>query len=135
MTATTEVVYAPHVTEGMREVMSPERGYGPVPEFAAFAAHPAFKGLFVGGCVEHGIGSRFRAMAHAHNTPGGEYQGWICVLSPRRVLTRSGGPSQLMLHELAHLLTPGRGHDDKWRAVARSLGYRLPAHYRKQVRA
>lgn len=104
---------------------------GVVP-FPAFAAYPEFKGLFVGGCVERGVGSSFRARAHAHSRAG-HHQGWICVRSRHRIYTASGGPSQLMLHELAHLLT-GQGHTDKWRAAARALGYRLPAHYKKRSR-
>lgn len=31
---------------------------------------------------------------------------------------------QVMLHEIAHALTPGHGHDKVWKAKARSLGYR-----------
>lgn len=108
-------------------------GYGPV-DYPAFAAHPEFKGVFVGGCVDRGVGSRFRAQAHAHTEPNGKNPGWICVLSPKRLYTDRGGPSQLMLHELAHLLT-GDGHTDRWRKVARELGYRLPSHYRKRPRS
>ena len=55
------------------------------------------------------------------------------MLSPKRLYTDSGKVSQLMLHELAHLLAPG-GHHDKWRAMARSLGYRLPKQYLKKKR-
>lgn len=103
----------------------------PVTPYPEFANYPEFIGLFVGGCVERGDGSRFRVRAHAHW--GDDHTGWICVLSPRRLYTESGKPSQVMLHELAHLLEPG-GHHDKWRAAARALGYRLPAHYRKRTR-
>lgn len=103
---------------------------GPV-VFAPFAAHPELAGVFVGGCVVRGVGSSFRAQAHAHLD--GAHRGWICVRSWRRLYTASGAPGQLMLHELAHLVS-GRGHDDAWRAAARSLGYRLPAQYRKAPR-
>lgn len=103
--------------------------------YPPFAAHPELVGLFVGGCVERGIGSSFRRQAHAHNYPGRDSSGWICVRSPRRLFTASGKPSQLMLHELAHILTPKHGHDDKWRAQARSLGYRVKAWEEKRGRA
>lgn len=105
---------------------------GPTP-YPAFAAYPEFRGLFVGGCVTRGVGSSFRHQAHAHIDPTDEHLGWICVRSWRRLHTAAGRPSQIMLHELAHLLT-GQGHTDKWRAAARELGYRLPAHYRKRPR-
>jgi len=94
--------------------------------------HPELAGVFVGGCVERGIGSRFRHQAHAH-TGGLDFPGWVCVLSRRRLFTASGGPSQLMLHELAHVLT-GHGHDDVWRAKCREVGYRIQAHERKRPR-
>lgn len=90
-------------------------------------------GLFVGGCVERGPGSSFRRQAHAHAHPTSARWGWVCVRSWRRLLTASGAPSQLLLHELAHVIT-GQGHTDRWRAEARALGYRLPAHYAKAPR-
>jgi hypothetical protein len=99
--------------------------------YPQFDQYPEFRGLFVGGCVERGVGSRFRHQAHAHWS--GDHAGWICVLSWRRLYTAQGTPSQLMLHEVAHLLAPG-GHHDKWRAQARELGYRLPARYQKKVK-
>lgn len=66
-------------------------------------------GVFVGGCVARGVGSSFRAMAHTHNQPG-RYHGWICVRSTRRVLTASGQPTRLLLHEVAHVLAPKAAH-------------------------
>jgi hypothetical protein len=108
-------------------------GYGVQP-YPDFEKYPEFKGLFVGGCVKRGIGSSFRHQAHAHNYLKDPLLGWICVRSPRRLCTASGKPSQLMLHEVAHLLCTGHGHDDLWRATARSLGYRLQAHERKRIR-
>jgi len=69
------------------------------------------KGIFVGGCVERGEGSSFRAKAHAHSIIPGtrnyhgtdEFLGWICIRSAKRLFTSSGKPSQLLWHETAHI--------------------------------
>lgn len=106
----------------------------PKVELAQLAEYPQVKGLFVGGCVERGDGSRFRALAHAHTSKQSLYHGWICVLSTRRALvTESGNLSQIMLHEVAHIIS-GDGHTDKWRKVCKEIGYRLPLRYKKHVR-
>lgn len=75
---------------------------------------PEVKGVFVGGCIERGEGSRFRAKAHTHFH--GEFIGWVCVLSTKRLASR-----ELMLHEAAHAIT-GLGHVDKWRAKLLQIG-------------
>lgn len=76
--------------------------------------HHSVKGVFVGGCVERGVGSRFRAKAHAHFV--GDYSGWICFLSEKRLICR-----ELCLHELAHIITK-HGHTDVWRKCLLTLG-------------
>lgn len=80
---------------------------------------PEVRGVFVGGCVERGDGSRFRAKAHAHTD--GEHAGWICYLSAKRLPIR-----EIALHELAHILS-GEGHTDKWRETLLAIGGTLDA--------
>ena len=100
------------------------------------------RGIFVGGCVERGEGSSFRAKAHAHSrTKYPAYFGWICVRSLKRigkyVINEDGTleiitPSQLLWHEYAHILTPNHGHDDVWRKKMKELGQPLRAQYIKR---
>lgn len=88
--------------------------------------HPELKGVFVGGCVDRGVGSSFRAKAHAH-TRGGNV-GWICIRGWRRLAQKS-----LLIHELAHIKTSS-GHTDKWRKMLRALGGKVTAQYQKKRR-
>ena len=91
------------------------------------------KGVFVGGCIERGVGSSFRAKAHAH-CKGGEFVGWLCFRRADRLTNRT-----IVIHELAHLVT-GHGHTDTWRAMVIKLGGSLDAtdilkSYHKKTRA
>lgn len=81
--------------------------------------HPKVQGVFVGGCVDRGIGYRFRHMAHAHIV--GPYLGWICFRSGRHVDRR-----ELLLHELAHVVTQ-EGHTRTWREYLLAIGGTLKA--------
>jgi len=79
--------------------------------------------VFVGGCVERGEGSSFRASAHTHISH--VYKNWICVRSkkPETLRLRDGEPTNLMKHEYAHVLT-GEGHTRRyWLTLARIGGY------------
>lgn len=89
-------------------------------------------GVFVGGCVERGVGSRFRSQAHAHTS--GSHKGWVCFLSRRRVWTITGNPGRVWMHEVAHILT-GHGHDVIWRAKMHELGQPIPKRYQRQRRS
>ena len=90
--------------------------------FDEYRDHGTLKGIFLAGCVERGDGSSFRRKAHAHNHRGTPFSGWICIRSRHRLMTkRSGRPSDLMLHELAHLLAPNLGHNQTWRRRFKEL--------------
>lgn len=93
------------------------------------ADYHELKGIFLGGCVERGVGSSFHYAAHAHccwppsdnrserAAMTRKWFGWICIRKPERV-----SEHDLMMHELAHLLTSDRRHDDGFRAMAVKLG-------------
>ncbi len=42
-------------------------------------------GVFVGGCIDRGEGSSFRARAHAHTSLVSPHYGWVCVRALWRV--------------------------------------------------
>lgn len=118
------------------------------------ALAPGLAGVWVGGCAGRGDGCfpRSRTLAHTHDRRDGgrdgeALSGWVCFragerrcwVGGKRALAVPVGerrPSQLMLHELAHVLTPGdRSHGRRWRAAARGLGLRGLRYAPGSVRA
>lgn len=94
--------------------------------------HPEVKGVFIGGCVERGVGSKFRAKAHAHTK--GFHRGWVCFRSDKWI-----GHRLLCLHEFVHIVTR-EGHTDRWQKFLLQIGGTLEAvpgvmrSYEKRVR-
>ena len=94
--------------------MKPRRGSLGKANWPTWLQHPEMKGVFIGGCVSRGIGSSFRAKAHAHF--GDEHRGWICFRSTKWLDNKF-----LCLHELAHIVTR-QGHTDRWRKFLLQIG-------------
>lgn len=89
-------------------------------------------GIFTGGCVERGEGSSFRRMAHFHHV--GEYTGWICLRSAKRLTTASGKPTAVMYHEYAHALVAAAGYSSEthgvhWCRIIADLGFPAEAKW------
>lgn len=85
-------------------------------------------GVFVGDCVADDPAHTLSEVdGHAHTYPRDQWRGWICIIDPKRVLTRGGRPSLLLRHELAHLLQPGQGHNARWKDQMAELGARAEA--------
>lgn len=84
--------------------------YGVAPSVTALLNDKGWPvaGVFIGGCQRRGVGSSFHAAAHTHTKT--EPVGWICIRSPKRVLSPSGEPSRLLRHEVAHVLAPKASH-------------------------
>lgn len=76
--------------------------------------HPSVTGVFVGGCVDRGVGSAFPGKAHVHIH--GPRAGWVCFRS-----TRWLNCTPLILHELAHAVTR-EGHTQTWREYLQAVG-------------
>ena len=97
-------------------------------------AHRRVRGLSVGQCVD-GSPLAPGVYAHAHQYFKDSNRGWICIRSPRHVLTRGSLElSSTVMHEFAHLVAAA-GHHDDWRKTMRELGQPIPAAYRKRKKA
>lgn len=100
---------------------------------SAPADMPGVVGIFLGGCVERGVGRISdrplicQESAHAHIN--GPYVGWVCFQMPSDLNNK-----HLRMHELAHILT-GQGHTDAWRRKMIELGQTIPERYKKKPRA
>ena len=79
-------------------------------------------GIYVGdGCVTGQDPLEWLEVdAHAHVLD--EWNGWICIANPAKVVTPNGNPTQLVLHELAHILCKKPGHGKKWYDTICRLG-------------
>lgn len=114
---------SPTALSGGRQSLEAERrpdmslGIQPKSAWPEALRHPEVRGVFIGGCVERGVGSSFRAKAQAHTH--GARRGWVCFRSARWLGCRA-----LLLHELAHVVTR-EGHTRSDRRNARR-GARRP---------
>ena len=90
---------------------------------------PLCRGIFVGGCVERGVGSSFRAVAHTHNLRSDPFFGWICFRKATKLMDYfKPEPSPMLWHEYAHLLAPDSGHGPAWKRACATLGRSLGVH-------
>lgn len=89
---------------------------------------PDVIGVYVGGCVQTGLGS-IKANSHAHINKGESHRGWVCFQHPDNL--RNEGTR---MHELAHIRT-GQGHTDKWRAEMARLGQPIAACNQRRQRS
>jgi len=81
-------------------------------------------GIYVGeGCVSGLDPLEWASIhAHAHYDKYDEWSGWVCIADPRKVITKGGRPTHLVLHEVGHLITGTRHHGTQWARVVTSLG-------------
>jgi len=90
--------------------------------------------VFVGGCIERGDGSSFRAMAHAHTMDDDPNKGWVCFRSAKRLFTPAGKPSRLLWHEIAHcLISGGHYHDATFVRMLIHLEQPIPKEDRRRL--
>ena len=83
------------------------------------------RGIYVGGCVhERNSWSIWDgARSHAHNSRSNEWFGWICIVSPKDVLTPSGKMTAILSHEICHLLVPEKLHTREWKKRLTEMGF------------
>jgi hypothetical protein len=81
-------------------------------------------GIYVDdGCVSGVDPLEWRKIdAHAHTAKDDEWAGWICISDPKAVITPTGRPTHVLLHELAHLMVPNSAHNKKWYDTLVRLG-------------
>ena len=86
-------------------------------------------GIYLGdGCVSGANPLEWQRIdAHAHSHEDDEWRGWICIASPRDVRTPKGKPTQLLWHEVAHILARNGAHGTKWRDILIGLGCKAEA--------
>lgn len=88
-------------------------------------AYPQIKGVSFGKCISDKTNrwyEPYQVLAHTHVGEDDPHHGWMCFRD--RYLLRD---KQLVIHELAHLLT-GHGHDNTWRDKVLELGGHLDSY-------
>lgn len=100
-------------------------------DYRALLDHPALAGIALRGCAarDEWEGGEpeiacLAEVAHAHLS--GKYDRWVCVRHQRHLNATT------LRHEIAHLLTGHRVHNERWRRVVRSLGGRVEERYRRK---
>jgi hypothetical protein len=88
---------------------------------------PDVIGVYVGGCIETGLGS-IKANAHTHIGTIDPHRGWVCFQHPENLAN-----ANTRMHELAHIRT-GAGHADKWRVEMTRLGQPISPRYQRRKR-
>lgn len=81
-------------------------------------------GVFVGGCVDERLSSSIweSSRAHAHNYTKDPWFGWVCIVKWEDTLTRNGKPTDILIHEIAHLMCPNQLHSPKWKRTVVRMG-------------
>ena len=92
--------------------------------------HPLLAGIAIRGCASRDAWEDTKPdiaclseVAHAHL--GGKYDHWVCIRHRRDLNLVT------LRHEIAHLLTGHRIHNERWRRMVRSLGGRVEQRYQR----